>query len=338
MLASPDMSVRGRIPLLVVTLLVVNGCGLGAKERLAERVIETPTRVRTAGTARVEMTTMLRPKKVLGGTNVVLRPVVVPPLEGSADFARRRAALAFTGSAAPTAPAPEDVPEIPGYGAIPEGGASGPVAGQTGGGSLAIVPDVAALSSDEPWLLYAEEAIYTRRTGRDAASARPWAVLDFASIDIPDREINPTLGFPALGPVFIVELLTGVLTGSISEEGTEEVGGVSTTRFEANCDREKATDDASDDELETFERIYRSMGLDSIVSPCRVWLDGEGVPRRVEVTFEQVVNRRNIFELVVTLELSEYGGAARVDLPGDDDIARVEGLGQLINAFAAPRG
>ena len=177
--------------------------------------------------------------------------------------------------------------------------------------------------------------LYQRRLGAAAKSdGRPWVKLDLRDL-YDDRENlqSSAYGINALGPLVLIDLLRGALTGSVRRVGSADLDGVETTHYRANFAFDKAFDDAPDDLREGVEAALAVMGsaYDGIAKG-EVWLDADGLPRRVLANVRASRGRQQEIELQFTLELSDFGAATTVHLPLNKDIERVNSVSELTSA------
>lgn len=290
---------RALIAVGIAITLLAPGCGISERKHRADVIVEAPDRAAQAGTATAIFASAgLRVLEARRAVDVTV--VVVPPYEGTADFERRRASLE------PTTDVPEEIRNF-------YRSAAG-VGTQT--------------SVRTPRLAFAGDTIYAVRVAR-GPSGRAWVALDLSKVRRVGDELV-AVGFPTIGPIVLLDLLRGALAGSVERVGTEKVGGTSTTHYRVNLDREKAFRDLPDDERRTLDRAFGAMGAPGPVYPSEVWLDDEGRPRRMIVRITQRVDRVTAFELAIGLELFDYGTRRSVTVPGSDETARVQGLGELL--------
>jgi len=66
-----------------------------------------------------------------------------------------------------------------------------------------------------------------------------------------------------------------------------------------------------------------------------VWLDADGLPRRIKVAIRQTRDRRDVVELHYTLELFDIGRPLDLHLPKKKEISRVETFGDVLQATGA---
>jgi RNA-binding protein YhbY len=133
-----------------------------------------------------------------------------------------------------------------------------------------------------------------------------------------------------LNPAHLFQLLPGVLTGSIENLGEEEVAGVPTTHFRANFDAKRATEDARQERRESIDTALELMSVtkrDAIKGD--VWIDAEGVPRKVRMELRQKFTRRDIISVNVAAVLEQVRTEGEVTVPARDQAARTDELGAI---------
>jgi hypothetical protein len=303
--------------------LVLGGCGsIQARKENADRIIDSVDKAAAAQSARMTVSAGFR--------------IRLDGIDG--------AAAAGAGGAGAGAGATDP----------PIGGRGRPALTQTAAADLrhGRVAFVAAQpgGATEATRIYAGTTIYARRAAQTAANKtqRPWVRLDLTGID-PDeidnsqveladafRRIQQTAGFD--NPLFLLRLLRGALSGSVKVAGHENVGGVPTTHFTLNLDREKALRDDDEQVQDAYESIFKTIFATGTVFPGEVWLDQQGLPRRYSMTLKSKLRRRSIADLRLTVELSDVGQPVDIPLPTKSETVKVEGLGGLAQAIAGGDG
>ena len=127
----------------------------------------------------------------------------------------------------------------------------------------------------------------------------------------------------------VVDLLRGALTGSVETDGTEAVRGVATHRFRMNVDLDKAYKHEPDERRRAFEVVRELTGMKRVVHAGRVWLDDEGLPRRIEIRLREERSRRDATEVILRLELFDFAKPVAIALPKKSDVASVSDLPAL---------
>ena len=208
----------------------------------------------------------------------------------------------------------------------------------------------AAEAEGEPTVatVFSGETIFVRRANLRPTERRHWAKLDFTAL--PDDEPRPLaeeLDGPqaviaaanTLNPIYFVDLALGALAGSIEPVGTEDVAGVSTTKYESNMSIDRVFNelDLEDTELEArllMVRLLLNRPVD--VVPAQFWVDDDGLLRKARFEFSQRIDRDENNDLVITLELPTYGGEIGITTPASDETVEVERYGRMVRA-ATPR-
>lgn len=110
-------------------------------------------------------------------------------------------------------------------------------------------------------------------------------------------------------PTQFLEFLRGASEDEIDDAGTDEIRGVSTTHYEADLSLEKALEQApNQDAVDEFEAKFGS-DLGSLPSvPVDVWIDAEGLPRRIELS---------VAGMSVSADFFDYGTDVDVEAPKD---------------------
>jgi len=135
-------------------------------------------------------------------------------------------------------------------------------------------------------------------------------------VDVEDRRFS--LGVPMVSPVMSLELLMGALTGSTKRVGTESVRGVSTTHYKANIAPDNAAREIDDeDRREGIVRVLQTLGADDEVLPADVWIDKDGLVRRVSYGLKQQQDRVNSFRTTITTDYFDIGREVKIDVPSD---------------------
>ncbi|MEQ1786182.1 MAG: hypothetical protein ABL966_03945 [Acidimicrobiales bacterium] len=131
------------------------------------------------------------------------------------------------------------------------------------------------------------------------------------------------LGVGAYDPATILEALRGV-TGEPTVVGPEVVRGVDTTRYTANLDLAEAIASAPESQRERLEAQLEQLGsLDGTAVPVDVWIDGDGLPRRVQMDMAQMFAALGAGDDAVatmTMELFAFGDPVEIEVPSPDEV------------------
>jgi hypothetical protein len=150
-----------------------------------------------------------------------------------------------------------------------------------------------------------------------------WVKMDLAKVD--PKAAAQLGGGGMVDPSAYVNLFAGAV--DVSEGGTEEVGGVATTRYEGTIDMRKAVDrfpailgreagtsarKALQESLDQLE----ALGVDAEV-PFEIWIDDEGLPRRqrIAMDFGGLVPGAEDASMEIQVDFSAFGEPIDVDVP-----------------------
>lgn len=118
-------------------------------------------------------------------------------------------------------------------------------------------------------------------------------------------------------PTQYIEFLRGA-GADIEELGSEEVRGTPTTHYSADVDVDKVLEQAADpEEMEAIKEQLEASGIETI--PTEVWIDDDGLPRRMEMTMEMKGGESlpQDITMTITMDLFDYGVDVNVTPPKD---------------------
>lgn len=173
---------------------------------------------------------------------------------------------------------------------------------------------LATHTKDRPGVAFDRLNVYFSRSKTSVGTSKKhWARYDFGrepSEDIDTNDRRDAVGAPTISPTLAVDLLAGVLTGSLKNLGTQKFGNVNTTRYTGRISQDAAIrEERDEDRQEAIERLFDTMGVESDLFPAEVWLDGEGRPRLIRFIVEQHKDRVNIFKATFEWRFDAYGKA-----------------------------
>lgn len=283
---------------VVVVAVTATGCSLGERTQHARLLVGSPTRAAAAGTAVGTMSLALsvEPAGDVGEGSPLAGAAslgnLTPPPTGELpiviDFTRQAASISLS---------------VPG-------------------------------GAPEPMVVLDGTRVFVRRGSTTGISSRRWVVLDLATLDelsppepedVSERTGLPIVAFP--GPLQLIELLAGSLTGSARQAGPGA--------YAANLSREKADRELDLDE-KAIEQRSRALNLVAVldeVHPAEVTIDGEGRPEALRVHLRPRVRKDLKAEVVVGVRLAYQ--PATVTIPPADDVLVLETEGQLIAELAS---
>lgn len=296
---------------LTLGCLLVTACGIGDKAELEELITGAPERFGS--------------ENVRGVLRVESRLLEAPTGAG-------------IGGAA--APAGGQRPELPEDG-LPLQSAQRAFSVDVAASRASLTPE----GGSRPTVLIEDLVWFGRRAGVPDDDARPWARLDLADLAEDAGEIQPfseqaAAAIAALHPAIVIDLAAGALTGSIERLGAETVAGVETTRYGANFAIDKALGDVRrrrypEDRRERVDELVELLGIDGEVHPGEVWLDADGRIRRLTLRLVQRPATRVELAMVVTLEVTEIGGAYLAEPPTPQQVLSVDSVVRFVTTVGA---
>jgi hypothetical protein len=111
--------------------------------------------------------------------------------------------------------------------------------------------------------------------------------------------------------------------------GRETVAGVETTHYRGTVDLEKAYERLPHDagrELEAALDQVRSQ-FGNVSFPVDVWLDAEGLPRRMTMSMETRPGAAVDLAMQMQIEIPDYGIEVRIRPPDDRNVTDLTELG-----------
>lgn len=153
-----------------------------------------------------------------------------------------------------------------------------------------------------------------------------WVCFDFErepSVELDDNDRRLAVGSGTIAPHLAVEMLEGVLTGSISSVGEETKAGKPATHYRAKVSQDAAAREIDDeDRREGLLRLFATLGQRDDVFPVDVWLDAQGRPAGIRFVMRQQKDRVNAFEMTLAWEFFDYGTKTDIKLPPSLDTKR----------------
>lgn len=198
---------------------------------------------------------------------------------------------------------------------------------------------VVGAGSSKPSTVFDDLVVYIPRSSVSiGAGSRHWARFDFKrepSVDVDDTDRRRAVGAGMISPALAVELLEGVLTGSMRRAGQETVAGIPTTHYRAKLSQDAAAREIDDeDRREGVLRIFEALGVQDDLFPVDVWMDDSGLPRRISFLLRQQKDRVNAFELRLAWEFYDYGATIRpIDVPERADTVTPGRVREFIEEF-----
>jgi hypothetical protein len=320
---------------VALAVLAQSGCGLQAKKDDTARIVGAADLTMKLPRYDAVLESSIRPhhvngrslKQHLGNRASAIRAFPLPGASVALDLRiKRSVVLPRVDAAKPVGAAP---------GAPPDAGPPGLAnASNLIAGSVTNMPLAIAFSE---WDIFVRPSPLDVAAGSGVqAGTGTWLWLDVGAID-PDQETNLAAPTPVLmlPPHVLVLLLEGALTGSVERLGNEQVGDVETTHYRFNISRDKAADNLDDDDTQRLDRLFEAANIDgAFYDDAEVWIDEEGIARRIQITLPQRIDALTSFELSYRLELT-VPRSEPLPLPTNDDLAEVPTLPELLPGVGA---
>jgi hypothetical protein len=150
-----------------------------------------------------------------------------------------------------------------------------------------------------------------------------WYGIDYADLGMSTQALQQPAGFGG-GVDGFVESLKGAGT-DVTETGTEEIDGVSVTRFEGTIDPQAAIDKAAPDKRDQVRQMLGQIGITDPM-PFVAWVDGDGVLRRMTQTVTMKMGGVSI-TMKMTVDLYDLGVPVTITPPPADQVHDMSELG-----------
>lgn len=196
----------------------------------------------------------------------------------------------------------------------------------------------------KPNVIFDDLVTYLPRSesSRAAGGKQHWVRFDFKrepKVDIDDTDRRRAVGAGVISPALAVEVLKGALTGSIERIGVETAAGAQATHYKVRFSQDSAAREVDDDDRrEGLLRTFETLGLQDDVFPGEVWIDDDGLIRRIKFVLRQQKDRVNAFRLTLVWEYFDYGAAASIDTPARSDSIRSGRFREFIEEFIREAG
>ncbi len=181
-------------------------------------------------------------------------------------------------------------------------------AGQSGNGELQVLT--------KGTVYYLKWPLFSTAVG----ASTPWVSFDISKLDQITgfdtsslRQVNQ--GDPSQTLVYLRA------AGTVEDQGTEDVDGVSTTKYHAVVDLDKVPGLAPAAQRAAVRASINSMkeqyGITEL--PMDVWIDGDGLPRKIFYEITTEVQGQNL-KSSMTMNLSDYGVDVKVQPPPSSQV------------------
>lgn len=182
--------------------------------------------------------------------------------------------------------------------------------------------------------LVGARVMFARRKQNGPADRRPWVRLDLerlADIDVPKvdallQDLNPGV-LAVITPQLVLELLHGVLTGSVEQRRLADGGRV--IEFNTSIDKANRELRRSEDQRDDRKRLLRAAAITGDIFGGVAQLSTDGALQYLTLNLREQPDKRTKVKLVVELDLTKSGGDASLSPPARDRTIRVSTLSAL---------
>ena len=300
----------GRLCAIGLVALALPACGLGDKQHRADAIIDSTKAAFAQHSALGTISVSMKFLRIPDGAGAVLGNAGGGGSSASGAQAQQQIEQTFKTVVA------LDLDHDQGRGAVP----SHPTA---------------------PFAIYDDLVSFGRRWSASPRDARPWVRVD--SNDLTNGEkLDPIQDIPtfatfALNPVLLVDLIAGPLAGSVKTLGTEKVGDVATTHYQANFDFDKVMRNTRrsrfpEDRRKAIEDVLDVLAVSGKVHEGDVWIDAKGLPRQFTLRLKEEPIKHFEIEHTITLDLSSFGEDATQTIPTARERIDVRSVVQFLRA------
>jgi hypothetical protein len=160
------------------------------------------------------------------------------------------------------------------------------------------------------------------------SASTPWVSFDItkldeiSGIDVSSlRTVNQ--GDPSQTLVYLKA------AGTVEDQGTEDVGGVPTTKYHAVIDLDRIAGLAPADKRAAVRSSVKSLketyGINKL--PLDVWMDEQGLPRKLFYEIAATVQGQKV-KTALTMNLSDYGVDVNVQPPAASQVTDLASINQ----------
>jgi len=125
-------------------------------------------------------------------------------------------------------------------------------------------------------------------------------------------------------PSQLLDTLRGI-TDDLESCGAVAIRGVDTTCYAGTIDVDDVLDAVPAEQRDVIETQLDELAGRSIGSlPVQVWVDGEGLARRMRMSFDELGNAMGVpGSAVMTLEVFDYGEPLEIAIPSSDEVTPI---------------
>jgi hypothetical protein len=186
--------------------------------------------------------------------------------------------------------------------------------------------------------MYMKGAAITSVLG--GTDAKPWIKIDTTATG-QDMSQFQSMSGGTNNPAQMMAMLRGV-SGDLQEVGTDTIDGVETTQYHGTLDLEKAIQAApQEQQAEIQAALDQLKSLGSLTFPFDVWVDGDGLVRRLQLTFDlsqmlgaaaSQLSPGTQIGMVMTMNMYDYGQPVDIQVPPASQVTDASDLATALDA------
>jgi hypothetical protein len=157
-------------------------------------------------------------------------------------------------------------------------------------------------------------------------ASTPWVSFDITKLDqITGIDVSSLRSVNQGNPSQTMVYLKAA--GTVEDQGTEDIDGVSTTKYHAVIDLDKVPSLAPADQRDAVRTSVKTLkdtyGIKEL--PLDVWIDGDGLPRKLFYVISTTVQGSKV-KTTLTMHLSDYGTTVNVEPPPANQVTDLASL------------
>lgn len=202
--------------------------------------------------------------------------------------------------------------------------------------------------SSKPAVVFDGNTVFAMLPSAKPDDARPW-ISTVTNKKLTDYILDPTavpgsLAAFALRPGFLLDLLSGALTGSIKRVGPATVNGVATTEYTAKFVIDQALYNStrvtySQKQQDDLAKLFKILGIKSgDLDAGAAWIDAQGNPRQLEVAINESPADQSRIVLLVGVQFTPQSTPADFSVPNANTVETVPSLSQYLLPLKARLG
>ena len=180
-----------------------------------------------------------------------------------------------------------------------------------------------------------DRVLYARRKTKSRADKRPWVRLELDRLDdIAKPRLEALIAqqnagtLAVLSPSLVTDLLAGVLTGSVKQQGVDKEGNRRLT-FNVSVDKANRELDLTDDERDDRKRLLRALAITGDIFKASATLRADGSLARLILRFVERPDKRSHIDVIAELVTDPAPAAAELKPPTREATIRVGSLAEL---------